>query len=71
MREQEISVTLDGDVLLIRGTRTDPTEQRAFHQMEIRFGEFTVAALLPGAVDEQTASATYEDGFLVVTLPKT
>jgi HSP20 family protein len=70
MRDQEISVTLDGSLLLISGTRGDLPGRRAFHQMEIRFGEFTVAASLPGPVAEESATATYDDGFLLVTLPK-
>jgi HSP20 family protein len=70
MREKAISVTLDGDLLLISGTRDDRSGRRAFHQMEIRFGDFAVAASLPGPVDEQAVTATYDDGFLFVTLPK-
>ena len=70
MRDQEISVSLDGDLLAISGTRADTPERRAFHQMEIRFGEFTVGVVLPGPVNEDAASAAYEDGFLSITLPK-
>lgn len=70
MRDQEISVTLDGDLLAISGTRADTPERRAFHQMEIRFGEFSVGVVLPGPVNEDAGSATYDDGFLLITLPK-
>src|SRR5512134_2124962 len=48
MRDQEILVTLDGDLLTISGRRGDTPERGAFHQMEIRFGEFTVSVFLPG-----------------------
>ena len=70
MRDQEISVTLDGDLLTVSGVRAEAPERRAFHQMEIRFGEFTVGVILPGPVNEDAGSAAYEDGFLLVTLPK-
>jgi HSP20 family protein len=70
MRNQDFSVSIEGDLLVISGQRSDTPERRAFYQMEIRFGEFTVAVTLPGPVDEESASATYEDGFLFVTLPK-
>ena len=70
MDEREISVTLDGDLLLIGGSRADTPEHRAFHQMEIRFGEFSVAIVLPGPVQEASISGSYEDGFLLVKLPK-
>jgi HSP20 family protein len=70
MRDQEISVTIEGDLLAISGSRADTPERRAFHQMEIRFGEFSVGVVLPGQVNEDAGSATYEDGFLLITLPK-
>lgn len=70
MRDQEILVTLDGDLLAVSGTRADTPERGAFHQMEIRFGEFTVSVVLPGPANEDAASATYDDGFLLITLPK-
>jgi HSP20 family protein len=70
MRQQEISIAIDGDLLVITGVRGDTPERRAFHQMEIRFGEFSVALILPGPVDEDSVSASYEDGFLLVSLPK-
>ncbi|NIP41518.1 MAG: Hsp20 family protein, partial [Aliifodinibius sp.] len=40
MKNGDFSVTLDDRVLTIRGVRTEKAEQRAYHQMEIRFGEF-------------------------------
>jgi len=70
MRDQEISVTLDGDLVAISGTRSITPERGAFHQMEIRFGEFTVGVVLPGPVNEEATSASYENGFLLVTMPK-
>ena len=70
MRDQDFSVSIEGDILFISGQRADTPERRAFFQMAIRFGEFNVAVSLPGPVEEESASATYEDGFLYVTLPK-
>jgi HSP20 family molecular chaperone IbpA len=70
MHDQDIAISIEGDLLVISGKRTDTPERRAFHQMAIRFGEFTVPVMLPGPVDEESASAAYEDGFLFVILPK-
>jgi len=70
MRDVDIDVTVDDDILVISGVRPDLPERRAYHQMEIRFGKFTTAVGLPGAVDLDRARAEYEDGFLVVTLPR-
>jgi HSP20 family protein len=70
MREDDFEVVLENDLLMIRGSRSDPSERRAYHQMEIRFGKFATAVVLPSAVDVDQARAEYKDGFLTVTLPK-
>ncbi|MEW5829152.1 MAG: Hsp20/alpha crystallin family protein [Chloroflexota bacterium] len=70
MRESDFQVNMDNDYLVITGSRPDIHERRAYHQMEIRFGEFHTAVQLPGPVDAERAEALYEDGFLTVTLPK-
>jgi HSP20 family protein len=70
MREEDFEVALENDVLMIRGTRSDPSGRMAFHQMEIRFGKFATAVMLPSAVMVEEARAEYKDGFLTVTLPR-
>lgn len=70
VREQDMSVSVQGQVLAIRGTRQDTAERRAYHQMEIPFGEFGVLVELPCAVDAERVQACYQDGFLKVVLPK-
>ncbi|MCS6994729.1 MAG: Hsp20/alpha crystallin family protein [Anaerolineales bacterium] len=70
MRRNDFSVVLQNNLLTISGTRPDTPERRAYHQMEVRFGEFSTTVALPGPVEAQKASAEYEDGFLTVTLPK-
>jgi HSP20 family protein len=70
LRDQDFSVTLDNNYLVISGSRPDVLERRAYHQMEIRFGEFSTVVALPSQVDPDQTVAEYSDGFLVVTLPK-
>lgn len=70
MRESDFAVYLDGRHLLISGTRTDTPEKRAFHQMEIPFGEFIVEVELPQSVVSDGVEAYYKDGFLKIILPK-
>ena len=70
MRQQNFSVTLENNFLIISGARSETPERRAYHQMEIRFGEFSTVVALPGPVDAEKSTAEYEDGFLVVTLPR-
>ncbi len=70
MRQQDFSVVLDNNLLTISGSRPDTPERRAYHQMEVRFGEFSTTVAIPGPVNVETSTAEYEDGFLVVSLPK-
>lgn len=71
MRQNDFSISLDGQTLVIRGTRSDVFERRAYHQMEIRFGEFNSEVELTTRVAIDRAQAEYKDGFLYVILPKT
>jgi len=70
MRGVEISVTLDEQLLRIRGTRPESTGARAYHQMEINYGDFALEVRLPVPVDRDRIDASYTDGFLKVLLPK-
>jgi len=70
MSEADFEITFEDGLLLISGARPDIQERRAYHQMEIRFGQFSVAITAPGPVDIKSARAEYLDGFLTVTLPK-
>jgi HSP20 family protein len=70
MRESDFAIHLVDRNLQIRGVRQDIPERRAYHQMEIPFGEFCteielIVPIIPDGVD-----AVYRDGFLRVTLPK-
>ncbi len=76
LQNGECSVSLDllpnmRQLLLISGLRPDDQlERRAYHQMEIPFGEFRVEIELPFAVVKEEIEARYQDGFLHVCLPK-
>jgi HSP20 family protein len=57
--------------LVITGVRTDQGPvRRAYHQMEVPFGEFRTEVELPVQVDAARVDAEYADGFLRVMLPK-
>lgn len=70
MREDDFHIELNGRLLSIRGLRQDAAERRAYHQMEIRYGEFSIDVELPYHVDADQVQALYQDGFLRVFLPK-
>ena len=70
MAEDDFSIDLKGNFLHIAGVRTDNTSRKAFHQMEIQFGEFKIDLEISIPVDIKKISAEYREGFLWVFLPK-
>jgi HSP20 family protein len=70
MRDEDLEVALQENVLMISGSRSDASERRAYHQMEIPYGKFAIAIDLPALVKMEGASAEYRDGFLTIHLPK-
>lgn len=70
MREDDFIIELNGRILAIRGIRQDQSERRAYHQMEIQFGEFAIELELPQHVEADQVEAVYNNGFLRVSLPK-
>lgn len=70
MREAEFFVTLDRQMLSIRGVRADREGPKAYHQMEVAYGEFVTEVLIPVPVEGPQIEASYADGFLRVRLPK-
>jgi len=70
MCQSDFSIDLKDNFIVISGMRSESPEKRTFHQMEIRFGEFSSAIEIPAGVDVSKAQADYEDGFLNVVMPK-
>jgi len=70
MHEGEFVVNFDQGILFISGVRPEVPEKRAFHQMEIRFGEFLTEVEIPVPIDVEKIEAIYQDGFLRANLPK-
>jgi HSP20 family protein len=70
MKDEDFSISLTGRNLVIRGLRPDVSERRAYHQMEIFFGDFVCEVELPCDVIADQVHAEYQRGFLRVVLPK-
>lgn len=71
MTEDDFTITMDRNMLNIQGSRNLQIEDRhAIHQMEIPFGDFTVEIVFPMQLDLDKVTATYNNGFLTVILPK-
>jgi HSP20 family protein len=67
-----VQVLLSGDELILRGERdvVHADGHRVYHESRVRYGHFEAAIRLPFAVDVESASAAYTDGFLSVELPR-
>ena len=71
VNQSDLAVSLHDRRLIITGTRSDRSPSaRAYHQMQVRFGDFGTEIELPAPVDENGIDASYADGFLRVVLPK-
>jgi len=72
MNEKEIDINLSKGILTIKGEKKqekeDKTEQ--YHIIERHYGSFSRTVRLPSEVEVGNVDATYKDGVLKITLPK-
>jgi HSP20 family molecular chaperone IbpA len=73
MDRNEITVLTDGEVLTIRGVRSEvaPPGKKQFHKLEIQVGPFQRQIQIPVSVDAKNVSTDYSNGLLEVRLKKT
>jgi HSP20 family protein len=69
---ENLDITLAGTLLTVSGRREFPKAERGEHYLlaEREWGEFHRMIRLPAAVVQEKIMATYQDGVLVVHLPK-
>jgi HSP20 family protein len=72
VRGEDLSVTVDGRVLKIRGVRRgfDQNDLQRLHQVEIATGPFERRIQIPVAFRQDPIAARLADGFLTVVMPK-
>lgn len=72
MTKDDITVSVQDDMLTISGERTRENEKKdkTVHRIERCYGQFRRMIRLPATVDADKVKATYRDGVLHVTLPK-
>jgi HSP20 family protein len=72
VRRGDVRVTVDGDLLRIRGTRVPSRDEETLrlHQVEIASGPFERALRIGADFDRDAVSASLEDGCLRIVLPK-
>jgi len=71
--EKNIEVKLANGVLTIKGQKEENKEEKdkEFHLRERRFGSFERSIRVPETVDADKIEASFKQGVLTVTMPKT
>ncbi len=74
--QMELAISGDNKYLTLTGVRAEQDEDKPkrikYHQLEVYYGTFERIIALPTDVrlDRDSLGASYQDGFLKVTLPK-
>jgi len=73
MQRKGFEIVVDGEDIIIRGQRKDPTPpgRKHFHKMEINVGPFERRIRVPVPCSLRNVTAGYENGFLELKLKKT
>jgi len=66
----DVSITIEGDTLTIKGERKPPLENVNYWLQERRFGPFYRQLQINIPVQADKAEATFEKGVLTLTIPK-
>nr|MBC7245595.1 Hsp20/alpha crystallin family protein [Chloroflexota bacterium] len=72
VKPEDIEITITGDILTIKGeTKAEEKVEKAnYIRQERRYGAFQRSVQLPGALVSDKAEATFENGVLTLTIPK-
>jgi HSP20 family protein len=73
MKREDIDISLDGNTLTVAGELKEEEEHKEAdtYRAERFFGRFQRSITLPQPVDPNRINATYKDGVLTISLPKT
>ncbi len=68
----QVGLSADGTVLTVAGHRPNPAAgtPRKYYTMEIECGDFSRQVAIPQPVNAEAVTASYNEGFLQVVLPK-
>jgi len=72
IKKDDIQVNVDNGVLTIRGERKKEEEVKEddFYRVERSYGTFVRSFSLPSDVDADKIDASYQDGMLLLTIPR-
>jgi HSP20 family protein len=69
--EKDVDISLEEGVLTLRGEKRSEVEDQERGYSERSYGRFERRISLPKGIDRDRANATFRNGVLTVTLPKT
>jgi HSP20 family protein len=72
MKPEEVDISITGDTLTIKGEHKEEQEvkEAEYIRREHRYGIFSRTVTLPVAIQSEKAQAAFDNGMLVLTLPK-
>lgn len=72
IKAEEVQINVTGDLLTIKGEvkQKEEVKEKAYHLREQRWGAFERTIALPTDVVADKAKAEFDNGVLVITLPK-
>jgi HSP20 family protein len=70
--KKDMTISISDDELTIKGEVKQEQEvnEKDYYQCERTYGSFTRTIVLPATVDKSKTKASYKDGVLGITLPK-
>ncbi len=73
MKKEDVKISIQDNVLTLKGEKKQEKEEKDanFHRIERSYGAFCRSFTLPTSVKTDKIKATYKDGVLNITLPKT
>ncbi len=72
VEEQDVDISLSGDVLTIKGERREEQEssERNYHRIESAYGAFQRSITLPEDADRDNINANFRNGILTIEVGK-
>lgn len=72
MKKEDTKISVNNNVLTISGEKKSETkhEDKKYHRVESYYGSFQRSFVLPDAIKADKVAASYKDGVLTVTVPK-
>ena len=73
MTKEDVKISIQDNVLTLKGEKKQEKEEKEknYHRVERSYGSFCRSFQLPTSVKNDKVKASYKDGVLCVTLPKT